>query len=258
MVCVCALFSLTGCYNIEPRESVLKIYNWADYIDVKSLIDNPNIFPRLFFVPPGKFRQHILINEIMLTKIERGHEDFDVVCPSEYIIERMLRKGLLLPIDTVFGKTPNYLHNESPYIREQLDKLSWSGHRASDYAIGYMWGTAGILFNTDHVPAEDARTWASLWNLKYENKILMKESYRDAYGTALIYANTEDLKKGKVTVEELMNNYSQASIDTVEKYLKAMKPLIAGWEADFGKEMMTKGKAWLNMTWSGDAVWAKK
>lgn len=53
-----------------------------------------------------------------------------------------------------------------------------------------------------------------------------------------------------------MNNYSQASIDTVEKYLKAMKPLIAGWEADFGKEMMTKGKAWLNMTWSGDAVWA--
>ena len=57
----------------------------------------------------------------------------------------------------------------------------------------------------------------------------MKESYRDAYGTALIYANAEDLKKGKVTVEELMNNYSQASIDTVEKYLKAMKPLIAGW-----------------------------
>ena len=162
----------------------------------------------------------------------------------------------MLPIDTVFGKTPNYLHNESPYIREQLDKLSWSGHRASDYAIGYMWGTAGILFNTDHVLAEDARTWASLWNLKYENKILMKESYRDAYGTALIYANAEDLKKGKVTVEELMNNYSQASIDTVEKYLKAMKPLIAGWEADFGKEMMTKGKAWLNMTWSGDAVWA--
>ena len=126
----------------------------------------------------------------------------------------------------------------------------------SEIIIGYMWGTAGILFNTDHVPAEDARTWASLWNLKYKNKILMKESYRDAYGTALIYANAEDLKKGKVTVEELMNNYSQASIDTVEKYLKAMKPLIAGWEADFGKEMMTKGKAWLNMTWSGDAVWA--
>ena len=52
----------------------------------------------------------------------------------------MLKKNLLLPIDTVFGKTPNYLHNESPYIREQLDKLSQPGRRASDYAIGYMWG----------------------------------------------------------------------------------------------------------------------
>lgn len=195
MVCVCALFSLTGCYNTEPRESVLKIYNWADYIDEDMLAE----FPRWYKEQTGEdiriVYQTFDINEIMLTKIERGHEDFDVVCPSEYIIERMLRKGLLLPIDTVFGKTPNYLHNESPYIREQLDKLSWSGHRASDYAIGYMWGTAGILFNTDHVPVEDARTWASLWNLKYENKILMKESYRDAYGTALIYANAEDLKK---------------------------------------------------------------
>lgn len=135
MVCVCALFSLTGCYNTEPRESVLKIYNWADYIDEDMLAE----FPRWYKEQTGEdiriVYQTFDINEIMLTKIERGHEDFDVVCPSEYIIERMLRKGLLLPIDTVFGKTPNYLHNESPYIREQLDKLSWSGHRASDYAI---------------------------------------------------------------------------------------------------------------------------
>lgn len=56
-------------------------------------------------------------------------------------------------------------------------------------------GNSRYPFNTDHVPAEDARTWASLWNLKYKNKILMKESYRDAYGTALIYANAGDLKK---------------------------------------------------------------
>ena len=257
MVCACGLLSLTGCYNTgEPRENVLKIYNWADYIDEDVLAEFPEWYKEQTGEDIRIVYQTFDINEIMLTKIERGHEDFDVVCPSEYIIERMLKKNLLLPIDTVFGKTPNYLHNESPYIREQLDKLSQPGRRASDYAIGYMWGTAGLLYNTDHVPAEDAKTWASLWNLKYKNKILMKESYRDAYGTALIYANSKNLKEGKVTVEELMNNYSQASVDTVEKYLKAMKPMIAGWEADFGKEMMTKNKAWLNMTWSGDAVWA--
>ena len=63
----------------------------------------------------------------MLTKIERGHEDFDVVCPSEYIIERMLKKDLLLPIDTNFANTPNYLKNQSPYIREKYQRSKPTG-----------------------------------------------------------------------------------------------------------------------------------
>lgn len=250
-------FLLSSCYNLsDAREKVLKIYNWADYIDESVLED----FPKWYKEQTGEdikiIYQTFDINEIMLTKIERGHEDFDVVCPSEYIIERMLKKGLLLPIDTAFGKTPNYIHNQSPFIVEQLNKLSQKGDKASRYAVGYMWGTAGILYNSDHVTKDEASTWQSLWNSKFNKKLLMKESYRDAYGTALIYANRDRLKRGEVTIEQLMNDYSQASIDTVEKYLKAMKPTIAGWEADFGKEMMTKNKAWLNMTWSGDAVWA--
>ena len=92
------------------------------------------------------------INEIMLTKIERGHEDFDVVCPSEYIIERMLRKDLLLPIDRNFGHTPDYIPNVSPYIRHELNKTSQPERQTEDYAVPYMWGTAGILFNKGHRP----------------------------------------------------------------------------------------------------------
>ena len=53
-----------------------------------------------------------------------------------------------------------------------------------------------------------------------------------------------------------MNDNSPEAIALAEEYLKAMKPNISGWEADFGKEMMTKNKTWLNLTWSGDAVWA--
>ena len=75
----------------------------------------------------------------MLTKIEKGHEDFDVVCPSEYIIERMLKKHLLLPIDTNFAYSPNYMNNVSPFIREQINKLSQPGEEASHYAVCYMW-----------------------------------------------------------------------------------------------------------------------
>ena len=251
------LLSLTGCYNSgEPRERVLKIYNWADYIGDGVLED----FQAYYKEQTGEniriVYQTFDINEIMLTKIEKGHEDFDVVCPSEYIIERMLKKRLLLPIDTNFAHSPNYMKNVAPFIREQINKLSQPGEEASRYAVCYMWGTAGLLYNRAYVPDSVAASWDCLWNKKYAGKILMKDSYRDAYGTAIIYAHAKELEAGSVTVEELMNDYSPQAMELAEKYLKALKPNIAGWEADFGKEMMTKNKAWLNMTWSGDAIWA--
>ena len=251
------LLALTGCYNSgEPRERVLKIYNWADYIGEGVLED----FQAYYKEQTGEniriVYQTFDINEIMLTKIEKGHEDFDVVCPSEYIIERMLKKDLLLPIDRNFGKTPDYLPNVSPYIQKELNKTSQPGRVTTDYAVPYMWGTAGILYNKNFISKEEAGSWHCLWNSKNKGKILMKDSYRDAYGTAIIYAHAKQLADGTVTVEQLMNNNSSKAIDLAEKYLKAMKPNISGWEADFGKEMMTKNKTWLNLTWSGDAVWA--
>ena len=250
------IFSFSACQKKEDRKDVLKVYNWGDYIDEDMLAK----FPAWYKQQTGRniriIYQTFDINEIMLTKIERGHEDFDVVCPSEYIIERMLRKDILLPIDTCFGKTPNYICNVSPYITKQIDATSCNGRTAHDYAVAYMWGTAGILYNKEKLTQDEARTWGSLWNKKFRKKLLMKDSYRDSYGTALIYAKRNEIKQGKTSVKELMNDYSPENIHIVENYLKALKPNIEGWEADFGKETMTKGKAWLNMTWSGDAVWA--
>lgn len=254
MACV----GLSGCYNAsESREGILKVYNWADYIGEGVLED----FQAYYKEQTGKevriVYQTFDINEIMLTKIEKGHEDFDVVCPSEYIIERMLHKGLLLPIDTVFAASPNYMGGVSPYIRQQMDQLSVApGDPASRYAVCYMWGTAGILYNTALVRPEELDSWGCLWDPHFAGKILMKDAYRDAYGTAMLYSHRRELATGAVTVRELMNDYSPAAMDSVEKYLKLLKPNVAGWEADFGKEMMTKGKAWMNVTWSGDAQWA--
>lgn len=259
IVCVLAacLGMLSSCARTDKeRSKILKIYNWADYID-EGILDE---FPVWYKEQTGEdiriIYQVFDINEIMLTKIERGHEDFDLICPSEYIIERMLKKKLLLPIDRNFGKTPDYLDNISPYIREQLNKLSQPGMETTDYVVPYMWGTAGLLYNKQFVTQDEVMTWDCLWNPKYKNKILMKDSYRDAYGTAIIYAHAKELADGTVTVEQLMNDNSPEAIAIAEDYLKRMKPNIAGWEADFGKEMMTKNKAWLNLTWSGDAVWA--
>ena len=240
----------------EERNRILKIYNWADYIDEDVLAEFPEWYKEQTGEDIEVIYQVFDINEIMLTKIERGHEDFDVVCPSEYIIERMMKKGILQPINRDFGNTPDYIHNLAPYIQEELNKMSFDERKVTDYAVAYMWGTAGVLYNKSLVTEEEALTCGSLWDPKFNNKILMKDSYRDCYGLAIIYANSERIRKGEVTVEQLMNDNSQEAIDTSEEYLKKMKPNIAGWEADFGKEMMTKGKAWLNFTWSGDAVWA--
>ena len=251
------LFTLGACQRSqEERNRILKVYNWADYIDEDVLAEFPEWYKEQTGEDIEVIYQTFDINEIMLTKIERGREDFDVVCPSEYIIERMMKKDMLQPINRDFGNTPDSIPNLAPYIQEELNKMSFDERKVTDYAVAYMWGTAGVLYNKGLVTEEEALTCGSLWDPKFNNKILMKDSYRDCYGLSIIYANTERLQKGEVTVEQLMNDNSKDAIVMAEEYLKMMKPNIAGWEADFGKEMMTKGKAWLNFTWSGDAVWA--
>ena len=254
LLCILLLASCTS--SSEKRSHVLKVYNWADYIDEEVLAE----FPAWYKEQTGEdiriIYQVFDINEIMLTKIERGQEDFDLVCPSEYIIERMLKKDLLLPINRNFGKTPDYIPNISPYIQKELEKISQPGRHTNDYVVPYMWGTAGILYNKKFKTLEEVSSWGCLWDAVNRGKILMKDSYRDAYGTAIIYAHARQLADSTITVEQLMNDNSPEAIALAEQYLKDMKPNIAGWEADFGKEMMTKNKAWLNLTWSGDAVWA--
>ena len=245
-----------GCSSDDSRKSILKVYNWADYID-ESLLSE---FEKWYFEQTGEEVEVVYqlfdINEIMLAKIERGKEDFDVVCPSEYIIERMLKNDLLLPINKDFGNTPNYLNNVSPFIHDVFDKIDGGGKNANDYSVGYMWGTTGFLYNTKYVTSEEANTWNSLWNKKFAQKLLIKDAFRDVYSPLLIFANQERIANGEVTIDELMHDASDESIAIVEALLKKAKPYVAGWEADFGKEVMTKEKAWLNLSWSGDAAWA--
>ena len=254
LLCILLLASCTGAS--EKRSRVLKVYNWADYIDEEVLAEFPVWYKEQTGEDIRIIYQVFDINEIMLTKIERGQEDFDLVCPSEYIIERMLKKDLLLPINRNFGKTPDYIPNISPYIQKELEKISQPGRHTNDYVVPYMWGPAGMLYNKKFKTLEEVSSWGCLWDAVNRGKILMKDSYRDAYGTAIIYAHARQLADSTITVEQLMNDNSPESIALAEQYLKALKPNIAGWEADFGKEMMTKNKAWLNLTWSGDAVWA--
>ena len=238
------------------REHTLKVYNWADYID-ESLLDEFEVWYKEQTGEEVEIIYQLFdINEVMLAKLEKGHEDFDVVCPSEYIIDRMLANDMLLPISRDFGNTPDYISLVSPFFVEQLAKFDQPDKRANDYAVGYMWGTTGLLYNPEFVTDEEADSWGIIWDERFNSKVLMKDAYRDIYGCMLMFARYQDVLDGKVTRQELMNDTSDEAIDTVEVLLKSAKQNIAGWEVDFGKEMMTKKKAYINVSWSGDAVWA--
>ncbi|MCR4566304.1 MAG: spermidine/putrescine ABC transporter, partial [Bacteroidales bacterium] len=132
------VMSFTLCFS-QSRENILKVYNWADYIDEDLIGEFEQWYEQQSGKPVKIVYQLFDINEIMLSKIERGHEDFDVVCPSDYIIERMLRADLLLPIDKNFPDSINWMGHLSPYIVEQFNKVDGYGKNANDYAVGYMW-----------------------------------------------------------------------------------------------------------------------
>ena len=238
------------------REHTLKVYNWADYID-EDLLDEFEVWYKEQTGEEVEIIYQLFdINEVMLAKLEKGHEDFDVVCPSEYIIDRMLANDMLLPINRDFGSTPDYTSLVSPFVINQFAHLDQPGKPANDYAVGYMWGTTGILYNPEFVTDEEVDSWGIIWDDRFESKILMKDAYRDIFGPMLMYARYQDILDGKVTREQLMNDSSDEAIAIVENLLKDAKKNIAGWEVDFGKEMMTKKKAYMNVSWSGDAVWA--
>lgn len=264
---------VVGCNADERRMQILKVYNWGDYIDEELIPEFEAWYEEQTGESVEVIYQTFDINEVMLAKIENGHADFDVVCPSEYIIERMMRGGLLHPILTpefkaeIEERNIDYFGAVSPYIREQFSLIEApEGVNPNDYAVGYMWGTTGILYNKAYVTREEAQSWALMFDKRLQDKIFVKDAFRDVYSPMLLYAKTIEARANGTlgaeemlsldTIHELMYDSSDASIALVESYLKQMKELVAGWEADFGKEMMTQEKAWINLMWSGDAVWA--
>ena len=243
----------------KDRKDILKVYNWSSYIDETVLPE----FEAWYKEQTGREIEVIYqvfdVNEAMLSKIEKGHEDYDVVCPSDYMIERMLNTGLLVPLDFAALETtgtPNYIeNNKSPYIRDMFRSIN-PATDANDYSVAYMWGTTGLLYNPKYVTDEEANTWNSLRDPKFAGKVLIKDAPRDVYSPVLIYLRQNELKSGTTTLQDLMSDSSDKSIADVKAFMMDAKPGVCGWEADLGKEQMTKERAWLSLNWSGDAVWA--
>jgi len=258
------LAALSACNNKTDK---FIVYNWEEYIsdDVK------DGFAQYYKAKTGK---DIIVeystfdtNEIMLTKIINGDANVDVICPSEYAIERLLRKGLLAKLDK--AAMPNY-SNIDPMIIDNIDanfsEVATPDGKVNmnDYFVPYMWGTLGLLYNTDKVKQEDlAQGWGLLWNKAnnptLEGKILMKDSIRDAIAATVFYLKENNrLPSGleDKTAQELINTVDPSLLSAIETALKEQKPHLKGYEVDFGKDDMLNGLAYVDLAWSGDALWA--
>ena len=268
---ICVLFSLTlpliGCGEETNR---LVVYNWEEYID-ESVLDD---FKEYYFNKTGKEIEIIYskfdTNETMLTKVMNGDANIDIMCPSEYAIQKLLQEDMIEKLDKDLSKYP-YLNNVNQLIYEKVEKtfgkLNVGGEKKdiNDYFVPYMWGTLGILYNTACVTQEEIEEagWGLLWNSigkeSLNGQIYMKDSIRDAYAAATLYAKEKGVLPSEyknLSIGELINCTDEKLRIVAEQVLTEQKRVLKGYEVDFGKSDLARGVGYVNLAWSGDAIYA--
>jgi len=285
LLCVCT-FLLCGCSSKKEEQIVLRINNWEEYIDegdweeedAVELSDGTVIFAQNSMIEEFEewfeqtYGKKVKIeystfgtNEELYNQITLG-DTYDLVCPSEYMIMKLLSEQLLLPFSEDFYKkeeTHYYAKGVSPYIKGVYDELSINGEALSKYAAGYMWGTLGIVYNPEEVTKEEASHWNMLLSDKFYKRVTIKDSVRDAYfaGSSIyqekiisdpMFLESSDYQE---KLKELLNATDSETVDAVEEILSRIKDNVYSFETDSGKADMVTGKVVANEQWSGDAVY---
>ena len=221
-------------------------------------------------------------NETLYNEIKTGKAVYDVICPSDYMIQKLIIDDLIEPLNK--SLVPNYYGDDSVVCADIKDRFgnitatklkTHEEVKIDDYSVGYMWGTLGILYNPEFKTFvknelneqihDDVKTWDMLWNSDYKGTISVKNSMRDTYAVGIIKAY-EDLLTGyksslspdeyTAKLTEVFNSFEQENVDAVEKVLKELKKNIFGLEVDSGKLDIATGKIGVNVAWSGDAVYS--
>lgn len=238
----------------EARADVINVFSWEDYIDVDILdefTDETGIKVNYYT---------FATNEEMYNEILKDPKSCDLACPSEYMIMKMMKEDLIKP----YEMPQSYIDFGSRYIKNVFDELDINQADGTTYAIGYMWGTMGNVYNTDKVDAEDLTAWKGLLNRKYKGKITIKDSVRDSYIMALAIVYEEELNAIKTLpageyetkIAEIFNRTDDETIKKVKDVLTELKQNLYGFEVDSGKSDILTGKIDINFAWSGDAVYS--
>lgn len=208
------------------------VYNWGEYIDPE-IID-------LFEEETGidVIYEEFETNEIMYPKIQSGAIAYDVVCPSDYMIQRMIENDLLAEIN--YDHIPNL-----KYIGDNYMKMSRQFDPENKYSVPYLWGTVGILYNKKMVD-EPVDSWGILWDKKYEDSILMQDSVRDVFAVALKYLGYS------------LNSTDLDELEAAKNLLIEQKPLVQAYVIDQVRDKMIGGEAALGVIYSGEALYCQQ
>ena len=239
----------------EDRQQVLRVANWVDYIDLDLIPE----FEEWYYRTTGeKVRvdyNTYTMPDSMYYQVANGHVDYDVCCPPEYLVERMMRHNFLLPIDTVDFMShgiPNWMNGTAVFLDQAIQTYGdiYNIH-SKTYAVPFQWGTTSVVFNTKYV-----ESWDFLFNSKFKGKIRIKDAFSDLFTILTLYSGYKDVQEGRVTRNQLAGNLTNENLAMIRDLLERMRPQIVGWEFDEGKERMAAGEDWLAVTWNGDAQWA--
>lgn len=220
-----------GSQNLSDSSSQVIVYNWGEYI-------NPEVLT-MFEEETGiqVIYEEFETNEIMYPKIQSGAIAYDLVCPSDYMIQKLIQNDLLQPLN--FDNIPN---------AENIGDIYYEKSRQFDpenqYSIPYCWGTVGILYNSKMVP-EPVDSWEVLWDTRYKNSILMQDSVRDAFGVAL------------KSLGYSLNSTSIKELTEARDLLVQQKPLVQAYVIDQVRDKMIGNEAALGVIYSGEAIYTQ-
>lgn len=274
----------------QAREETitLRVCNWEEYIDLGDWDEEERIeldngveifgenalydeFEDWYYETYGKRVQVEYscfgTNEDLYNQLTLG-DTYDLVCPSDYMIMKLMAEGALEPYSESFFDREDeenyYARCVSPYIADVFEENEINGESWSRYAAGYMWGVTGVLYNPELMTLEEASTWAVFDNPDFYRQITLKDNVRDTYFSTLGYLRQEQLMDEAFLADaeyqeklgDMMNDVSPETIDAVEELLGRIMGNIYALETDSGKADMVTGKIAANYQWSGDAVYA--
>ena len=235
-VAICIVFIGGGFYYAKENDVMngekLVVYNWGEYIDpeVLTMFEEETGIDIVY--------EEFETNEILYPKISSGAIAYDVICPSDYMIQRMIENDLLSEIN--FDNIPNLKNIGKQYLEQsrQFDP-------ENKYSVPYCWGTVGILYNKMMVD-EPVDSWSILWDPKYKDNILMQDSVRDAFGVTLKYLGYS------------LNSIDLDELTEAKNLLIEQKPLVQAYVIDQVRDKMIGNEAALGVIYSGEAIYTQK